>query len=222
MSESRAASMRQSSGGREYPRRPRASGGITTAFAVTWDYRCPFARNAHEHIPTGLAAGVEWDVRFLPLSLGQVHVEEGAPDVWAAPEQDPRAPSRRRGAGDNDTPADTCGAQVLRGLHYPHESEVRPTRRWGNLRGLTIGLPSVHKGTVLNDLGVSSRSPSADADLTGRSLIAASCAWVPGTQVGDRPTGRTNLLHRFVPGLPVSRGHGLLPRLLADKPAPRC
>jgi hypothetical protein len=136
--------------------------------------------------------------------------------------RDPRAPSRRRGAGDNDMPADTCGAQVLRGLHYPHESEVRPTRRWGNLRGLTIGLPSVHKGTVLNDLGVSSRSPSADADLTGRSLIAASCAWVPGTQVGDRPTGRTNLLHRFVPGLPVSRGHGLLPRLLADKPAPRC
>jgi hypothetical protein len=60
---------------------------MATAFAVTWDYRCPFARNAHEHILTGLA-GVEWDVRFLPFSLGQVHVEDGALDVWAAPQQD--------------------------------------------------------------------------------------------------------------------------------------
>jgi hypothetical protein len=59
-----------------------------TTFAVTWDYRCPFARNAHEHLLTGLAAGAEWDVRFLPFSLGQVHVEEGQPSVWDKPEQD--------------------------------------------------------------------------------------------------------------------------------------
>ncbi|MDQ1463446.1 MAG: hypothetical protein QOC73_387 [Actinomycetota bacterium] len=58
------------------------------AFAVTWDYRCPFARNAHEHILTGLAAGAEWDVRFLAFSLGQVHVAEGEPSVWDKPEQD--------------------------------------------------------------------------------------------------------------------------------------
>ncbi len=58
------------------------------AFAVTWDYRCPFARNAHEHVLTGLAAGADWDVRFVPFSLGQVHVEEGRPSVWENPEQD--------------------------------------------------------------------------------------------------------------------------------------
>jgi hypothetical protein len=62
--------------------------GMTQTFAVTWDYRCPFARNAHEHILTGLAAGADWDVRFLAFSLGQVHVEEGAPSVWEKPEQD--------------------------------------------------------------------------------------------------------------------------------------
>jgi protein-disulfide isomerase-like protein with CxxC motif len=28
-----------------------------TSFSVTWDYRCPFARNAHEHLAVGLAAG---------------------------------------------------------------------------------------------------------------------------------------------------------------------
>jgi hypothetical protein len=57
-------------------------------FAVTWDYRCPFARNAHEHLLAGLAAGADWDLTFLPFSLGQVHVEEGQPSVWEKPEQD--------------------------------------------------------------------------------------------------------------------------------------
>jgi 2-hydroxychromene-2-carboxylate isomerase len=61
---------------------------MTLNFAVTWDYRCPFARNAHEHILTGLAAGADWDVTFLPFSLGQVHVAEGDPSVWDKPEQD--------------------------------------------------------------------------------------------------------------------------------------
>jgi len=57
-------------------------------FAVTWDYRCPFARNAHEHLLTGLAGGADWNVQFLPFSLGQVHVAEGEPSVWEKPEQD--------------------------------------------------------------------------------------------------------------------------------------
>ena len=61
---------------------------MTTTFAVTWDYRCPFARNAHEHLLTGLAAGADWQVEYLPFSLGQAHVEEGQPSVWEKPEQD--------------------------------------------------------------------------------------------------------------------------------------
>jgi hypothetical protein len=52
------------------------------AFSVTWDYRCPFARNAHEHVIEGLRAGAPWDVTFVPFSLGQVHVAEGEPDIW--------------------------------------------------------------------------------------------------------------------------------------------
>lgn len=61
---------------------------MTIEFAVTWDYRCPFARNAHEHLLAGLAAGADWQVQFLPFSLGQVHVTEGQPSVWEKPEQD--------------------------------------------------------------------------------------------------------------------------------------
>jgi hypothetical protein len=62
---------------------------MTTSFAVTWDYRCPFARNAHEHLLTGLEAGADWDVRFSAFSLDQAHVEEGRPAVWDEPDRFP-------------------------------------------------------------------------------------------------------------------------------------
>ena len=52
------------------------------AFSVTWDYRCPFARNGHSHVVAGLRDGAPWDVTFVPFSLGQVHVAEGEPDIW--------------------------------------------------------------------------------------------------------------------------------------------
>jgi hypothetical protein len=56
-------------------------------FSVTWDYRCPFARNAHEHLLAGLADGADWDVTFLPFALGQTHVPEGGTPVWEDPAQ---------------------------------------------------------------------------------------------------------------------------------------
>jgi len=59
---------------------------VARQFAVSFDYRCPFARNGHESVVLGLREGRDWDVRFLPFSLDQVHVEEGEPPVW---ERDP-------------------------------------------------------------------------------------------------------------------------------------
>ena len=59
-----------------------------TPFAVTWDYRCPFARLAHLHLLDGLAAGADWDITFLPFSLGQVHVAEGEAPIWERPDDD--------------------------------------------------------------------------------------------------------------------------------------
>jgi protein-disulfide isomerase-like protein with CxxC motif len=58
---------------------------MTRSFAVTWDYRCPFARNAHEHVVAALEAGADWDVTFVPFSLNQMHTEEGDPAVWDDP-----------------------------------------------------------------------------------------------------------------------------------------
>lgn len=61
---------------------------MNRTFAVTWDYRCPYGRIAHDHVVTGLRAGADWNVTFLPFCLGQSHVEAGMPDVWDAPETD--------------------------------------------------------------------------------------------------------------------------------------
>ncbi len=54
-------------------------------FTVTWDYRCPFARNAHEHIIAGLVDGADWKVTFVPFSNSQTHVPEGGTAVWDDP-----------------------------------------------------------------------------------------------------------------------------------------
>jgi DSBA-like thioredoxin domain len=59
-----------------------SGGPVARQFAVSFDYRCPFARNAHESVVEGLRDGRDWSVRFLPFSLDQVHVEEGEPPVW--------------------------------------------------------------------------------------------------------------------------------------------
>jgi hypothetical protein len=64
--------------------------GVTTkTFAITWDYRCPYARNAHEHVVAALLAGADWAVQFVPFSLDQAHVAEGEPPVWDVPDRYP-------------------------------------------------------------------------------------------------------------------------------------
>jgi hypothetical protein len=58
-------------------------------FAVTWDYRCPFARIGHEHVLEALEAGAPWDVTFIPFFLNQSHVSEGGVAAWDDPAQQP-------------------------------------------------------------------------------------------------------------------------------------
>jgi hypothetical protein len=55
---------------------------MTTTFAVTWDYLCPFARNAHEHVVEALRSGAPWEVEFTPFSLNAVHVPEDETPLW--------------------------------------------------------------------------------------------------------------------------------------------
>lgn len=56
-------------------------------FSLTFDYRCPFARNLHEHVVTGVKAGANWDVDVLPFFLDQAQVEEGELSAWDNPKK---------------------------------------------------------------------------------------------------------------------------------------
>jgi predicted DsbA family dithiol-disulfide isomerase len=52
------------------------------SFAATFDYRCPFAFNGHAAVVAAVRSGADFDVRYVPFSLDQVHVPEGEPPVW--------------------------------------------------------------------------------------------------------------------------------------------
>ena len=52
------------------------------AFRVSFDYRCPFAKNIHLHLIAALREDADFDVTFEPWTLSQGHREAGAPDVW--------------------------------------------------------------------------------------------------------------------------------------------
>ena len=59
------------------------------AFSLNFDYRCPFARNANEHVLAALAAGADWQVSFRGFSLTAAHAEPDAPFAWSDPAQRP-------------------------------------------------------------------------------------------------------------------------------------
>jgi len=54
-------------------------------FGITYDYLCPFARNANEHVVRGLRAGAGWKVSFVPFSLTQAKAAESGEPRWDAP-----------------------------------------------------------------------------------------------------------------------------------------
>jgi predicted DsbA family dithiol-disulfide isomerase len=65
---------------------------VARSFAITFDYLCPFARIGNEAVVEAVRDGADWDVRYVPFSLAQAHVEDGEPDVWDRP---PGAPGTR-------------------------------------------------------------------------------------------------------------------------------
>jgi hypothetical protein len=58
------------------------------AFQLSYDYRCPFAKNIHLHVVAALRAGADFDVTFVPWTMSQGYRAEGAPDVWDDPQRD--------------------------------------------------------------------------------------------------------------------------------------
>jgi hypothetical protein len=58
-------------------------------FDLSYDYRCPFAKNIHLHVITALRAGADFEVTFVPWTMSQGYKASGAPDVWDDPARDP-------------------------------------------------------------------------------------------------------------------------------------
>jgi len=100
---------------------------VTTSFAVTWDYRCPFARNASEPILTALDGGADWDMTWVPYSLNQAHVEEGDPDVWDDPSKAPGLLAMQAGIAVRDRWPEALPA-VQRALFAARHDEGRDIR----------------------------------------------------------------------------------------------
>ena len=106
------------------------------SFAVTWDYRCPFARNAHEHLIAALQAGADWDVTFVPFSLNQVHVEEGGLDVWDDPTKADALLAMQVGIVARDTLPAEQFLKVHAALFTARHEEGRDIREEAVLRGI--------------------------------------------------------------------------------------
>jgi protein-disulfide isomerase-like protein with CxxC motif len=58
------------------------------SFDLSFDYRCPFAKNIHLHVIEALRAGADFEVNFAPWSLSQGSLDDGELDVWNDPAYD--------------------------------------------------------------------------------------------------------------------------------------
>lgn len=58
---------------------------MVTSFDLSYDYRCPFAKNIHLHVLKALEAGADFDVNFVPWTMSQGYQDDGAPGVWNDP-----------------------------------------------------------------------------------------------------------------------------------------
>lgn len=110
-----------------------------TRFSVTWDYRCPFARNGHEHILDGLEGGADWDVTFVPFFLNQTHVPEGATSSWEDPAQQADLLALAAGVVVRDRSPEVF-ASVHRRLFATRHDEA------GDLRDRTVVARALERG----------------------------------------------------------------------------
>lgn len=123
---------------------------MTSPFAVTFDYRCPFARIVHEHLVTGLEGGAGWDVGFRAFSLDQSHVEEGQPPVWDEPDRYPGLLANMAGIVVRDRQPERF-LTVHRALFEARHAQARDTRQ-RDVVGAVLSEAGVDAGEVLAEI----------------------------------------------------------------------
>lgn len=164
----------------------------TTSFAVTWDYRCPYARNAHEHVLAALEAGAPWHVRFVPFSLNQVHVEEGDTDVWDDPAMAPALLAMQVGVAVRDTRPDDF-LRAHRALFRARHDDALDIRDAGVLRDV-LTREGIDADAVFEE--VESGRPLASFRREHEEVSASHGVWgVPTFLAGDEAVF-VRLMHR--------------------------
>ena len=123
---------------------------MTLRFAVTWDYRCPFARIAHLHVVAGLLDGADWDVTFVPFSLGQVHLEDGESPIWDRPSDDTGLLALQVGVAVRDNHPDQF-LDVHRNLFEARHTQGAQLRDPEVLRGL-LGAAGLDADVVMDEV----------------------------------------------------------------------
>ena len=96
-----------------------------TAFELSFDYRCPFAKNIHLHVLTALRAGADFDVTFVPWTLSQGHRHEGDPDVWNDPSREGDLVALAAGVSVRDLQPDLFFAAHEALFRARHERAIR-------------------------------------------------------------------------------------------------
>jgi hypothetical protein len=143
-------------------------------FSITWDYRCPFARNLHDLVIASLLDGADWDVTFVPFSLGQVHVEEGGVDVWDEPERDSGLLALRAGVVVRDRYPDLFlsahralfDARHLEGLRIDERDVVRTALSSAGVDGDAV-LAAIDSGEPLDTVRKEHEAAAQDSQVWG-------------------------------------------------------
>lgn len=171
---------------------------------MTWDYRCPYARNAHEHIVAGLEAGAPWDVSFVPFSLDQAHLEDGDPPVWDQVDRYPGLLATAAGVVvRNQFPARFLAAH--RALFAARHDRSLDLRRHDILAGVldevevdgTAVLAAIEEGGPLDAFRKEHEAAAADYDVWGVPTFIAGGRAV-FVRLLSRPEGDTDLARATV------------------------
>ena len=147
-------------------------------FALTYDYLCPFARNANEHVVTGLRTGAPWDVTFIPFSLTQAKAAESGEIRW-----DP--------------------AQVLRRSGGLALSVAEVVRARDPERFLDVHLELF---ALRHDRGEDLRDPSRVAEALGRAGVEPGLVDAAADGVDKLRRGHEDMVAREVWGVPTFVG----------------
>ncbi|MDE3093133.1 MAG: DsbA family protein [Acidobacteriota bacterium] len=155
-----------------------------TSFGLTYDYRCPFAKNIHLHVLTALKAGADFDVEFIPWTMSQGHRAPGAPDVWDDPGHDAALMALAASVSVRDEQPEHFLAAHEQLFRARHERAIRlatPSEIIDVLSPL-----GVDTDKVLADIG--SRRPHRVIAESFRSMEAYEAFGVPTFIVGENAT----------------------------------